>query len=48
MDYTDWLWFKFWLFIVAAFVWGLWRGITGQPLEPGPHGTETDPAGQDK
>lgn len=42
MDYTDWIWLKFWLVVGAAFVYGVWRGFTGQPLEPGSDGT--DPA----
>ena len=32
MDYTDFLLLKLALFTVAAFVWGLWRGLNGQPL----------------
>lgn len=39
MDYSDWVWFKFWLIVAAAFVYGLWRGFTGQPLEQEQDGT---------
>ena len=32
MTYTDFLLMKLALFTVAAFVYGLWRGLNGQPL----------------
>lgn len=32
MEYTDWLWIKFVLVVGGAFVWGVYRGLTGQPL----------------
>lgn len=33
MDYSDWLWIKFFLIVTAAFVYGFWRSFTGRPLE---------------
>jgi hypothetical protein len=32
MTYVDWLIYKLIALVVLAFVWGLWRGITGKPL----------------
>ena len=41
MDYTDWMLWKLVAFVALAFVYGLWRGLTGQPLQRGPRDTET-------
>jgi hypothetical protein len=30
MDYVDYLWIKFALIVFAAFVYGIWRGLTGR------------------
>lgn len=30
MEFTDWMWLKFIVFVVAAFFYGIWRGITGR------------------
>jgi len=32
MDYTDWLLLKAGVVLLAAFLWGVWCGITGRPL----------------
>jgi len=39
VDYSDWVWIKFWLIVAAAFVYGFWRGLTGRPLEQEADGT---------
>lgn len=37
MEFTDYLWIKFWVLVGLAGVYGFWRGISGQPLEREPH-----------
>jgi hypothetical protein len=32
MDYSDYLWIKFGLVVFAAFIWGIYCGLTGRPL----------------
>lgn len=43
MDYTDYLIVKFIVLVVAAFAWGVYCGITGRPLGPGPSDKSTTP-----
>jgi hypothetical protein len=43
MDYTDLLWIKLIVLGVAAFVWGLYTGFNGLPLEPEFHDTPEPP-----
>ena len=48
MSYTDYLWTKFILLVIAAFVWGLytgWKGLdlNGQPRQQGQNGTKAAP-----
>lgn len=43
MDYIE---FKLWkagLLLLVVFVWGVYRGFTGQPLQPGPRDTAEQP-----
>lgn len=30
MDYTDWMWIKFGVFVVLAAIYGLWEGLNGR------------------
>jgi hypothetical protein len=43
MDYLDFMWAKLIALAVLAFFWGLYRGITGQPLVRGQRDSQTDP-----
>lgn len=47
MDYTDWMWLKFFAIVGAAFVWGIWRGFIGKPLGREPTDTESAQAQAD-
>lgn len=40
MDYTDYLIVKFIVLVVGAFVWGIYCGVTGRPLGPGPRDSQ--------
>jgi hypothetical protein len=45
MDYIE---FKLWkagLFVLAAFIWGIWCGITGRSLDPQEWGPSDNPTG---
>ncbi|MCW1959786.1 MAG: hypothetical protein KIH64_014830 [Mycobacterium sp.] len=35
MSYTDFVIWKLVVLLVVVFAWGVWRGLTGQPLQPG-------------
>lgn len=35
MQYSDYLWIKLGVFVLLAFLWGLYCGITGRPLGRG-------------
>lgn len=43
MDYTGWLLLKFGALVLAAFVYGFWRGINGLRLTP----EQTDTAAEE-
>lgn len=30
VDYTDFMWIKFVVIVIAAFVYGIWRGLNGR------------------
>ena len=41
MDYTDYQIAKLIGLAVLAFIYGLWRGLNGLPLERGPHDNQS-------
>jgi hypothetical protein len=41
MDYIEFVLWKAGALVLAAFVWGLYCGLTGQPLTPGRRGSRT-------
>lgn len=45
MEFTDYLWIKFGVLVTLVAIWGFWRGITGQTLEPGQNDTTPGQAG---
>jgi hypothetical protein len=40
MEFTDFLIIKFIVIVAAAFVWGIYCGVTGRPLWPEQHDTQ--------
>lgn len=36
MDYIDYVLLKSGIFLLVVFVWGIYCGATGRPLQPGP------------
>ena len=42
MSYTDYIVAKLLVLVFLAFCWGVYRGITGQPLERGQTGNQAE------
>jgi hypothetical protein len=47
MEYIDFVLWKALALVVAAFIYGLWRGLTGRPLGQARSDTDTGPEARD-
>lgn len=44
MDFLDYMWAKLAFFVIAAFVWGIYCGVTGRPLGGAPRDSQAGEA----
>jgi hypothetical protein len=48
MDYLDYKLAKAGVLVLMAFCWGIWRGISGQPLSRGQSDTQSSTSPKDR